>query len=1148
MNLTLIVALIAVGYISLLFILAWGGDRWFNRIGPKAKVWIYGLSLAVYCSSWSFLGTVGQSATDLWSFLPIYLGPILIFSLGFGLLRKMVLVSKAQNITSVADFIAARYGKSQFLAALVTFIALFGIMPYIALQLKAMVFSLNLFEPTQTQAQDLPLALVITVVLALFAILFGTRKLDATEHNPGMMLAIAFESLVKLGAFLLVGVVVCFGYFDGFGDIWQQASEKGFLSDAGLPFNSILPELIVGMAAFVCMPRQFHVMVVECTDETMLRRARWIFPVYLALFGLFVAPLALAGKVLFSSNIAADTYVINLPLSLEHPLVAMVALLGTLSAATGMVLVAVVTISVMISNEWLVPVMLKTGLIRTKNFNEFQHFLLNARRFIIVLTLGLGFISYLKLSNNESLSHLGMLSFGAFAQLAPALVGGLYWKQGNRAGVFAGLGIGLIYWCYLLLDGASIGQMGTYPLLNVLSGESSLLASMSPTVADALKALLVNCGFYVLGSMWFRAGVAERIQASLFVSPGMLKAEPRKRQGPISQQDLLILASRFVSPTKVYESFSRFSAEAVKSDSWHKAASNELINHTEHMLAGILGASSASLVMSSVIHGRDLGLDEVFNLVDETSSKIMLSQEMLRGAIEHAYEGMSVVDKDLNLVAWNYKYVELYQYPDDFLVQGMPIAAVIRFNAERGFCGTGDIDQQVNGRVQHMRNGSAHVSERERQDGKVIKIQGNPMPGGGFVMTFTDITSYRLQEKALLEANETLETRVKARTYELALLNSELLEAKAQEEQAHASKTRFLAAVGHDLMQPLNAARLFTASLSQDPKLNLEAQATLNHVNNSLQSAGELLTDLLDISRLDSGLVTVERRDFNLGQVLTALAAECSAMAEESQIRFRLVPTQLTVNSDPALLRRIVQNFLTNAYRYARGGRVLLGCRRCNGGVRIQVLDAGCGIGEAQLTEIFKEFTRLNHPSSANVSGLGLGLAIAERISKVLEHQIDVSSILGQGSVFSVTVPLGKMSEIEPVPSVPSRLQPLLGLKVLCIDNEESILAGLESLLSRWQCEVVCAANLSDARIKLGLKGIAPDIVLADFHLDDNQNGLDAMDGIRSRYGEHVQGVLITANTNKELIEDVQHRGYHYMAKMIKPAALRALISSLVNR
>ncbi len=1139
MNLTLFVAVIAIFYVFLLFGMAWGAERWFAKTAKRLQVWIYGLSLAVYCSSWSFLGTVGQSSKDLWSFLPVFVGPILIFTLGFGMLRKMVIVSKAQNITSVADFIAARYGKSQVLAAIVTLIAMFGIMPYIALQLKAMVASLNLFQPVGDPLDGVTVPLIITALLAMFAILFGTRKLDATEHNPGMMLAIAFESLVKLAAFLLVGITISFGVFDGFGDIWQQAADRALIEKPVLRIENLLPDLIVGIAAFLCMPRQFHVMVVECVSDKVLSRSRWMFPLYIFLFALFVAPLALAGKLLLGDSVPADTYVISLPLALDSPSLAIISLLGTLSAATGMVIVAVVTISIMVSNEWLVPFMLQTGQIREKNFSQFSSILLNARRVAIVVILGFGYFSYLKLADSDSLSHLGMLAFGAFAQLAPALIGGLYWKHGNRGGVFLGLAVGFGLWCYILLKGAANNT-------GAIADELSLLQSITPTVTDTLTALMANLVCYILGSLWFRAGVAERIQASAFVTPGQLKSSGNKKNGPISQQDLLIMASRFVSPTRAYESFSRFSPDAVRSDSWNKAAPPELIAHTEHMLSGVLGASSAQLVMDSVLQGRDLALDEVFSLVDEASSKIILSQDMLRGAIEHAYEGMSVVDKDLNLVAWNYKYAELYQYPEDFLEAGMPIADVVRFNAERGYCGPGEIEQQVEKRVQHMRNGTPHTSERERADGKVIKIQGNPMPDGGFVMTFTDITQYRLQEKALLEANENLEARVQERTFELANLNSKLLEAKAQEEMANASKSRFLAAVGHDLMQPLNAARLFTASLSQYPALDQEARTTLSHVNSSLKTAGELLTDLLDISKLDSGMVEVNLKDFAISELFEGLAVEFEAMAKDQHISFSMCPSSVTVHSDPALLRRVLQNFLTNAYRYAKGGRVLLGCRHRGNELEIQVHDTGCGIDEQQTQEIFKEFKRLDNPESKSVSGLGLGLAIVDRISRVLSHRVNVSSSLGRGSTFSIFVPLGQKLAQPKANKIPAMLQPLSGVKVLCIDNEEAILAGLESLLTRWQCEVICAKDLADARIKLGLKGVAPDIVLADYHLDHGQNGVDALDGIRAMYGDKLPGILITANTRKDLIEDVQSRGYHYMAKMVKPAALRALISSLV--
>ncbi|WP_025822205.1 hybrid sensor histidine kinase/response regulator [Shewanella marina] len=1133
MNLTLLVAVIAIVYVFLLFVLAWAAERWGRFISSRLQVAIYGLSLAVYCSSWSFLGTVGQSSNNLWSFTPIFIAPILLFVFGFSLLKKLVRTAKAHNITSVADFIAARYGKSQFLAVLVTFISLFGIMPYIALQLKAMMLSFGLFIPSGDNIDELSMGLIITVILAIFSILFGTRKLDATEHNPGLMFAIAFESLVKLSAFLLVGIVIIYGVYNGIGDVWQQFEPLATPQLTEINLLRLLPEIIVGMAAFLCMPRQFHVMVVECPDPQALAKSRWILPVYLLLFALFIPPLALAGQLLLGDSVPADTYVISIPLALDHPLIAIIALLGTISAATGMMIVAVVTISIMVSNEWVVPLMLRSGQMQRKNFDQFSHLLLNIRRIVIILIFTIGFISYMALSHNDSLSDLGMMSFGAFAQLAPALVGGLYWQHGNRYGVILGLAVGFGLWCTVLVrDGLGVAAV---------TDNITLLQSITPNVRDILLALLVNCICYILGSLWFRSGVVDRIQASSFVTPGNERNNSDKARF-VSQQELLLLAGRFISPARVEQSYAAFEL----TDTPNKAASAELIAHTEHLLSGILGATSAALVLNSVMKGRDLALDEVFELVDDASSQVVMSQDMLRAAIEHAYEGMSVIDSELNLVAWNYRYVQLYHYPDGFLKVGLPIAEVIRFNARRGFCGEGEIEAQVQKRLQHMRNGSAHTSERRRLDGKVIKIQGNPMPKGGFVMTFTDITQYRLQEQALRDMNITLEARVAERTSELAALNQALTQAKQKEEQANASKSRFLAAVGHDLMQPLNAARLFTASLAHDPQLSIATQKAINNVNGSLKAAGELLTDLLDISRLDSGLVKVNRKDFYIAQLIEGLSAECIAMQDEFNIHFSMLPCKLAVNSDPILLRRIVQNFLTNAYRYAKGGRVVLGCRRKADGILIQVLDTGCGIEQAHLQDIFTEFKRVSNPHSKVISGLGLGLAISDRISKELNHPITVDSEIGKGSVFSVFVPLAQQTVVKPV-TKPMSLHSLAGISVLCIDNEPAILAGLESLLTRWQCEVICVPDLGQARIQLGLKGIAPDIVLADYHLDAGCNGVDAMDSLREMYGTSLPGVLMSANNSQELIDEVHAKGYHFLAKMIKPAALKALILSLTQ-
>ncbi|GAA5187587.1 NahK/ErcS family hybrid sensor histidine kinase/response regulator [Ferrimonas gelatinilytica] len=1123
------VLLICLLYITLLFLVAWGGERWMGRLSRRPAAMIYGLSLAVYCSSWSVLGTVGQAAEDPWAFLPIYIGPILLFTVGFGFLRQLVTVSRNQSITSVADFIAARYGKSQLLAGFVTLIATLGLMPYMALQLKASVFSLGLFQSGALLDDDL-LALLIAATLALFAILFGTRKLDATEHNPGMILAVAFESVVKLSAFLLVGIVVIFTAFAGPSDVIAQAQSLGVAPSLQLDLAEIGPELLIATAAFVCLPRMFHVMVVECEDTGFVDRARWVLPVYLVLISLFVIPLALSGRVLLGDTVAADTYVISLPLALGQEWLAVVALLGTISAATSMVIVAVVSVSVMISNEWLVPLLLRTGQIRGKNYDQFASRLLNARRVIIVLLLAAAYGAYQSLGHEGSLARIGMLAFGAFAQLAPGLMGALYWKRGHRNGVLAGLLVGFFGW--LLVMFKPMLETATFTLFGVADDMGQLAL-----------VLLLNTLCFIVVSLLSRASVRDRILASNFAQQPGGEREGGRRVGSVSQQDLLLLSSRFVGPGRAYQSFARAFPSAVARDTWNKVADQSMVAHSERMIASVLGASSAAMVMDSVLQGRDLALEEVFTLVDEASAKILMSQDQMRGAIEHAFEGISVVDSDLNVVAWNRRYEELFDYPEGFLQVGMPVASIIRYNARLGRCGPGEVEAHVAKRVEYMKAGSAHTSERKRSDGRVIRMRGNPMPGGGFVMTFSDITDFKAQEAALKEANETLEARVAERTSELAAANARLLEAKTAEEQANQSKTRFLAAVGHDLMQPLNAARLFTAALMQGGALTEADRKSVANIAGSLKGAGEMLSDLLDISKLEAGTLAVNRRSVNLGTVLKPLTVEFEAMATAKGLQFSHALRDLTIDTDPNLLRRIVQNFLTNALRYTDSGRILLACRKRGEQVEIQVLDTGCGIDTADVEEIFKEFRQLDR--SGERTGLGLGLAIAEGIAQVLDHPLKVRSELGRGSLFSVQVPLARVAvAAEGMAALTARSAPLKGVKVLCIDNEEQILAGLSSLLGRWQCEVVIARDLNDARIQLGLNGFAPDIILADYHLDQGQTGLEAMERLRERYGLDLPGILITADTRKELMEEVESKGFGFMAKMVRPAALRAMISA----
>jgi signal transduction histidine kinase/CheY-like chemotaxis protein len=416
------------------------------------------------------------------------------------------------------------------------------------------------------------------------------------------------------------------------------------------------------------------------------------------------------------------------------------------------------------------------------------------------------------------------------------------------------------------------------------------------------------------------------------------------------------------------------------------------------------------------------------------------------------------------------------------------------------------------------------------------------MPGGGFVMSFTDITAFREAEQALTEANEGLEQRVTERTHELSQLNVALTEAKGTAEAANQSKTRFLAAVSHDLMQPLNAARLFSAALShQHDGLSGEAQKLVGHLDSSLRSAEDLISDLLDISRLENGKINPNRQPFALNELFDTLGAEFKVLAQEQDLEFRVRGSTLRVDSDIKLLRRILQNFLTNAFRYGKGP-VLLGVRRHKEALSLEVWDRGPGIPEDKQQVIFEEFKRLDSHQTRAEKGLGLGLAIADGLCRVLGHTLRVRSWPGRGSVFSVSVPLARAQTAAPVKVAELNGKLLNGAQVLCIDNEDSILIGMNSLLSRWGCQVWTARNREECATLLG-EGMRPQLALVDYHLDHGETGTDLMAWLRTQMGEPVPGVVISADGRPETVDKVHAAGLDYLAKPVKPAALRALLS-----
>ncbi|MGE6384881.1 hybrid sensor histidine kinase/response regulator [Pseudomonas sp. NPDC078416] len=1149
-----LIAAVALAYMAIMFAIAFYGDRRSTPLPPRLRAWVYSLSLAVYCTSWTFFGSVGQAAEQLWSFLPIYLGPILLMLLSPWVLQKMVLISKQENITSIADFIAARYGKSQTLAVVVALICLIGVLPYIALQLKGIVLGVNILigagaDATGTRAQDT--ALIVSLVLALFTIVFGTRNLDATEHHRGMVLAIAFESLVKLFAFMAVGAFVTFGLYDGVDDLFNQAMLAPRLEEywkETVNWPSMVVQTGVAMMAIICLPRQFHVTVVENIEPEDLRLAKWVFPAYLLLAAVFVVPIALAGQMLLPASVLPDSFVISVPLAHAHPALAMLAFIGGASAATGMVIVASVALSTMVSNDMLLPWLLRRKTAE-RPFEVFRHWMLSVRRVSIVVILLLAYVSYRLLGSTASLATIGQIAFAAITQLMPAMIGALYWKPANRRGVFAGLAAGVFIWFYTLVLPIIAHSMGwslsSFPLLAWLHSNPFNLP-ISPLTQGVVLSMLGNLALFVWVSLLSRTRVSEHWQAGRFIGQE-LQARPNNRSLLAVQiEDLLKLSARFVGEERAQQSFIRFAYRQGKGFNPNQNANGEWIAHTERLLAGVLGTSSTRAVVKAAIEGRDMQLEDVVRIADEASEVLQFNRALLQGAIENITQGISVVDQSLRLVAWNARYLELFNYPEGLISVGRPIADIIRYNAERGLLGPGEAEVHVARRLHWMRQGRAHTSERLFPNGQVIELIGNPMPGGGFVMSFTDITAFREAEHALKGANESLEQRVAERTRELSQLNTALSEAKAHAEAANQSKTRFLAAVSHDLMQPMNAARLFSAALlHNDDNVPAEAKQLIHHLDSSLRSAEDLISDLLDISRLENGKFTPTITPLPLNNLFETLGAEFKALAQEQGLDFRVRGSTLRVASDAKLLRRVLQNFLTNAFRYAKGP-ILLGVRRRNGQLSLEVWDRGPGIPEDKRQVIFEEFKRLDSHQTRAEKGLGLGLAIADGLCRVLGHSLEVRSWPGQGSVFSVTVPLAPaLPTPAAAPTEPVRAA-LNGTQILCVDNEDSILMGMDSLLSRWGCQVWTARNREECQALLN-DGIRPHLALVDYHLDHGEIGTELMAWLRTQLGEPVPGVVISADGRPELIAQVHAAGLEYLAKPVKPAALRALLSRHVR-
>ncbi|MDJ0699451.1 MAG: PAS-domain containing protein [Woeseiaceae bacterium] len=1165
--------LLSIGYVALLFAIAyWGDNVGQRRLSGRSRSIIYSLTLAVYCTSWTFYGAVGSAAENGWIYLPIYLGPMLVILFGWPMIRRIVAISKRQNLTSIADFIAARYGKARSLAVLVTAIATIGSVPYIALQLKAIVTGFTVVSDYGAAAGSAgyDTAFVVAAALAGFAILFGTRKIDVTEHHEGMMMAIAFESVVKLFAFVAVGLFALML-------LGSQSTPMELTSTYTAPDNvfrldslpdTFVTQLILASAAIFCLPRQFHVAVVEAHRETELRSTRWAFPLYLLVFSVFIIPITIAGlNTLPAGAFSGDTFVLRLPMQSNNDWLTVLAFLGGFSAATSMVIVACVALSTMISNEIVMPLLLRIKMLGLSERSDYSRIMLNTRRSAIVGLAMLAYIYYLATDQSAALASIGLLSFAAAAQFAPLIILGLYWQQSTRAGAIAGLSTGFVLWAYTLFlptlarSGAFSSDFIDAGLFSVvwLRPEALFLdAGANPLTHGVAWSLGSNVLVFAAVSLLTRQSMVEKIQARAFSGPmaGGVSSRPAVTGREISNADLRALADRFLGEAHASRSFAEFADDEGIDVSASKPADRRMLQFTERLLAGAIGASSARVVITTALRKTGMEIADVVLLLDETSQAIRFNRNLLEATLENITQGVSVVDSSQRLIGWNSRYVELMDYPSGMIHVGKPVAELIRYNAELGRFGGGDIEQDVRKRLKYIRDGSAYRYQSAFPDDKVIEIRGQPMADGGFVTTYTDITDFKAVETELVDAKSQLERRVEDRTAELQQAMHDLQSAKAEAEDANASKTRFLAAAAHDLLQPLNATKLFAALLNEHrTEMPGEQRKLVERVESGLLAVEDLLSALLDISRLDTAAPEPKAEVFPISQVFEALEAQFAQAFAEDDLQLRFAKTKVFVRSDPALLRRILQNFISNARRYTRSGGVIVGCRRRAGSIAIQVIDTGVGIADEHQRAVFEEFRRLSDADKQATRGLGLGLAIVERIARLLEHPVYLQSELGKGSCFEVIVPrarsLGRSPEQADVREHRSSSS-LDEQFVLCIDNEPDILDGMRGLLQKWGAQPLTAGDRDSAltavdRLKAE-HGVSPAMLLVDYHLDDGVTGIDIIDALQARIGSSVPSVILTADHSEAVGERVRDAGHGLLYKPVKPAALRALMTRLLSR
>ncbi len=1070
---------VAVVYVLGLFAIAYFVDR-RARAGrrPIDSPVVYSLSLAVYCTSWTFYGSVGRAVASGVGFLPIYLGPTLMAVLWWFVLRKTVRIAKANNITSIADFLGSRYGQSALLGAVVAVITVVGITPYIALQLKAISQTFEVLIRYPAVTLELPpsagrpfwadTALGTAVVLTVFGIMFGARDLDSSRRHEGLVATIAFESLVKLLAFLAVGVFVTYLLFDGFVDIFGRLAERPeyahFLGgDPAFSYGDWAALTWLSMMAILFLPRQFHMAVIGNTRESHIRTATWMFPAYLLLINVFVLPIAFGGILTFpdATPTTADYFVLTLPMIQRQHWLALFAFIGGVSAATGMVIVESIALSTMILNNLVVPWLVRLGMSR-----DISWLLINVKRLAIAVTIFFGYVYYHLIGESYTLVNIGLISFAAVSQFAPAFFGGLYWRGATRQGALAGLATGFAVWGYTLLlpsfvrsgwVSESLLTAGPFGLGWLRPEQLFGVASMGFWSHTVFWSITFNAVAFAVVSLCSRRSALEAAQAERFV--GVFEREPPRLPSPagglaLTPAGLEELVAKFTGRDKAQAAFAAYFAERGPRDPQRltEADRHELLQFAERTLSGAVGTASAQLIMEGLGQAATGRFEAIFDVFGKVSRSLEQSREDLQrrvrelsllneatGRIAATLAPQRMMDAVVDLLSREFEF-------DVLTVRVLEPDGRLRIRSHAGLPPGADLaggdpvtrdtyfgECLLDGRLIVVEDATlmqkplvlpAAGTPRPRSfvhapigaEGRTIGVlsayssTGNVYFSPEFLQFFQTLAAQlglglrnaQLYQE-LSDLSRGLEEKVRRRTAELEEANRRL-------QELDRLKSDFVSTVSHELRTPLTAIRSLSESLLTGRDIPRARQEQfLAIIAQESQRLSRMINQLLDLSRIEAGKMEWRMEVLDLGEVVGAAVQTHRALFDDKgiELQARPAPGPVRVMADRDKIIQVLTNLLSNAAKFTPpGGRVWVRASAEGGWGVVEVEDTGVGIPAGQIDAIFEKFRQVGDTLTAKPEGAGLGLPISRDIVEFHGGTLTVRSQEGRGSCFRVSLPL----------------------------------------------------------------------------------------------------------------------------------------------